>query len=100
MIDKTQATDPIAEVMAHLNEPYDPVQVVKDLLEHAVFDEARSDECTDAVENARGYLEQEASNPPPLIAFKLEASGEPIMTIHTDGRVTLNEDATPQQGDK
>ena len=36
---------------------------------------------------------QEASNPPPLIAFKLEASGEPIMTIHTDGRVTLNEDA-------
>jgi hypothetical protein len=38
---------------------------------------------------------QEASNPPPLIAFKLEASGEPIMTIHTDGRVTLNEDAQP-----
>jgi hypothetical protein len=36
------------------------VQVIKDLLEHAVFDEARNDECIDAVENARGYLEQEA----------------------------------------
>lgn len=36
---------------------------------------------------------QEASNPPPLIAFKLEASGEPLMTIHADGRVALNEDA-------
>jgi hypothetical protein len=50
----------IDEVMAELNEPYDPVQVIKDLLEHAVFDEARNDECIDAVENARGYLEQEA----------------------------------------
>jgi hypothetical protein len=27
---------------------------------------------------------QEASNPPPLIAFKLEASDEPVMTIHDD----------------
>jgi hypothetical protein len=43
---------------------------------------------------------QEASNPPPpLIAFKLQASGEPVMTIHADGRVTLNEDAQPTQTD-
>jgi hypothetical protein len=35
----------------------------------------------------------------PLIAFKLQASGEPVMTIHADGRVTLNEDAQPTQTD-
>ncbi len=47
------------KLLAVLNAPYDPVQIVKDLLEHAVYDENRSDECADAVQNARGYLEQE-----------------------------------------
>lgn len=71
MTDKTEAmdlliaqdADLIDGVMAYLNEPYEPVQVIKDLLEHGVFAGARSGECNDAVENARGYLEQEASQP-------------------------------------
>lgn len=81
MTNKTEAMDTLPDeewadmidrVMAYLNEPYDPVQVIKDLLEHAVFDEALSDECIDAVENARGYLEQEASQPTQSDALKAE----------------------------
>jgi hypothetical protein len=50
----------VEETMAYLDAPYDPVQIVKDLLEHAVYDYARNDECANAVENALAYLEQEA----------------------------------------
>lgn len=49
----------ITRLLADLNAPYDPVKIVKDLLEHAVYDENRNDECADAVQNARGFLEQE-----------------------------------------
>ena len=48
----------IDEAMAHLSAPYDPVRVIRDLLEHAVYDRERSDECHDAVQNALGYLEE------------------------------------------
>ena len=50
----------IDEAMAYLNAPYDPVAVIRNLLKHAVYDRERSDECHDAVQNALGYLEQEA----------------------------------------
>jgi hypothetical protein len=36
-------------------------------------------------------------NPPPLIVFRPQASGEPIMTIHPDGRITLGENAQPTE---
>jgi len=54
-----------AKLLDELNAPYDPVKIVKDLLEHAVYDVNRNDECDDAVQNALGYLEQEgvSSNP-------------------------------------
>jgi len=49
----------LSETMMYLEEPYDPVKVIQDLLEHAVYDRERNDECYDAVQNALGYLEQE-----------------------------------------
>jgi hypothetical protein len=36
-------------------------------------------------------------NPPPLIVFRPQASGEPIMTIHPDGKITLGENAQPTE---
>jgi hypothetical protein len=45
--------------MADMDKPYDPVEIVINLLAHAVYDENRNDECADAVTDARGYLEQE-----------------------------------------
>lgn len=48
----------VDEAIAHLNAPYDPVKVIRDLLEHAVYDVARSDECYNAVQNALGYIEE------------------------------------------
>ena len=35
--------------------------------------------------------------PPPLIVFKPQASGGPIMTIHPDGKITLGENAQPTE---
>lgn len=55
---KTRHTD-VPSAMAALNKSYDPVEIVINLLAHAVYDENRSDECADAVQDARGYLEQE-----------------------------------------
>lgn len=49
----------IEEVMADLSKPYDPVEVVRNLLRHAVYDREKNDECYDAVQDALGYLEQE-----------------------------------------
>lgn len=49
----------ISEVMANLNKPYDPVEIVRNLLRHAVYDAQRNDECYGAVQDALGYLEQE-----------------------------------------
>jgi len=37
------------------------------------------------------------STPPPLIVFKAQASGEPVMTIHPDGRITLGDVADPTE---
>ena len=51
--------DEVIRVLAELNKPYDPIEIVINLLAHAVYDENRSDECYDAVHDARGYLEQE-----------------------------------------
>ena len=33
----------------------------------------------------------------PLIVFRPQASGEPIMTIHPDGKITLGENAQPTE---
>lgn len=49
----------VDEAMAHLNAPYDPIEIVRDLLRYAVYDRERDDQCADAVMNALGYLEQE-----------------------------------------
>ena len=49
----------VAAAMAALNEPYDPIKIVQDLLDHAVYDAAKTDECADAVENAIAFLVQE-----------------------------------------
>lgn len=48
----------VDKAMAELNKPYDAAKIIRDLLEHAVYDVARSDECYDAVQNALGYLEE------------------------------------------
>lgn len=34
------------------------IQAIKDLLEHAVYDEARNDECIAAVDQATGLLDR------------------------------------------
>lgn len=49
----------VNETMAHLNAPYDPIEIVRDLLRYSVYDRESDDQCADAVTNALGYLEQE-----------------------------------------
>lgn len=49
----------VHSLIADMDKPYDPVEIIINLLAHAVYDENRSDECADAVQDARGYLEQE-----------------------------------------
>lgn len=51
----------VHHALADLNKPYDPIEVIQNLLQHAVYDETRNDECADAVQDARGYLEQEGA---------------------------------------
>ena len=54
----TRYTD-VAKAIAALNTPYDPVEIVKNLLDYAVYDTARNDECAEAVADAIAYLVQE-----------------------------------------